>query len=285
MAIQFGVSSMVAPLRAVLVQGPTTAFGAAFDDPGCGFLHPVNLEVARKEHELFCHLLASLGVTVHQLDAESPHAEQIYTYDPALVTGRGAILLRSGKPSRLGEEEILGRWFIDNGVPILGRITDPGTVDGGDVLWLRPDLIGIGRSLRTNQRGIDQLVELLASRVEVFDVPYDRGPQACLHLMSTISLVAEDLALVDRRRLPAGLYTLLRDLDIRLIDVPDDELDTLATNVLTVRPGIVVTVSGNPVTRRRLESVGVEVHAFAGEEIAINGTGGPTCLTRPIHRE
>jgi N-dimethylarginine dimethylaminohydrolase len=267
-----------------LVQRPTPAFGKAFDDPACGYLHPVDLEVASKEHELFCELLTSLGVVVHQLEADSSHPDQIYTYDPALVTDEGAILLRSGKASRRGEERHLGEWFRSNEIPILGRIEAPGTVDGGDVLWLRPGLMAVGRSLRTNQAGIDQLIPMLAAEARVFDLPYAEGPAACLHLMSTLSMISDAVALVERPRLPAGLYALLQDLGVDLLDTPPEEVGSLGTNVLAVRPGVVVAVAGNPVTRRLLESRGVTVHTFAGDEIAVNGTGGPTCLTRPVRR-
>lgn len=284
MAVPYGVASMVASLQHVLVQRPTPAFGKAFDDPACGYLHPVDLEVASKEHELFCELLTSLGVVVHQLEADSSHPDQIYTYDPALVTDEGAILLRSGKASRRGEERHLGEWFRSNEIPILGRIEAPGTVDGGDVLWLRPGLMAVGRSLRTNQAGIDQLIPMLAAEARVFDLPYAEGPAACLHLMSTLSMISDAVALVERPRLPAGLYALLQDLGVDLLDTPPEEVGSLGTNVLAVRPGVVVAVAGNPVTRRLLESRGVTVHTFAGDEIAVNGTGGPTCLTRPVRR-
>jgi len=275
---------MVAPLEHVLVQRPGPAFGDAFEDPACGYLHPVDLAAAQEEHDEFTEALAALGPTVHQLDAASPYPDQIYTYDPALVTDRGAILLRSGKPGRRGEEEILAAWFEKHGIPVVGRIEAPGTVDGGDVLWLRPGIVCVGRTLRTNQAGVHQLLPLLSGDAHVFDVAYGAGPSACVHIMSTISMVSDDLAVVDLAQLPAGLYGLLGDLGVKLIAVPPDEVAALATNVLAVRPGVVMVVNGNPVTRAALEREGVEVHGFAGEEIVLNGTGGPTCLTRPVLR-
>jgi N-dimethylarginine dimethylaminohydrolase len=142
----------------------------------------------------------------------------------------------------------------------------------------------VGRTLRTNHAGIEQLVPLLSENAHVFDLAFGAGPATCMHLMSTISLVADELAVVERAQLPAGLYGLLRDLGVKLIDVPLEEVASLGTNVLAVRPGIVMTVAGNPLTRAALEREGVEVHDFAGEEIALNGTGGPTCLTRPVLR-
>jgi ADP-ribose pyrophosphatase YjhB (NUDIX family) len=185
--IPHGAQSMVAPLNHVLVKPPGMAFGGAFANPEYGFRHPVTLSIARREHALFLSLLRRLGVTVHQLGAESASPDLVYQYDPSLVTDRGAILLRSGKPSRRGEEDLQAAWYEANGIPILGRIQAPGTVDGGDVFWLRPDVVCIGRSLRTNQAGIDQLIPMLEGTVHVFDVAYDAGEHECLHLLSVIS--------------------------------------------------------------------------------------------------
>lgn len=283
MPLPFGLASMTAPLRSVLVKRPDAAFGAAFDDPAHGFLRPVDLPAAQAEHDAFTALLARLGVEVHALDA-ALGPDLVYTYDPALITRRGAILLRSGKPTRAGEEEAVGAWLAARGVPILGRIAAPGAVDGGDVFWLDERTVCVGRSLRTNQAGIDALAALLDEAVLSFDLPYGDGPDACLHLLSVISPVAPDLAVVDRRRLPAGLYRLLEARGIGLIDVPDDEIDTLGCNVLAIRPGLAVGVEGNPVTRARLEARGVEVHTFPGAHLCWNGSGGPTCLTRPLRR-
>lgn len=284
MGVPYGVASMVAPLRSVLVQGPRQAFGAAFDDPAYGYLHPVNLDVAAKEHRELCELLASLGVTVHQLDSDASFADMVYTYDPALVTREGAILLRSGKAPRLGEETVLGDWFVANDIPIVGQIAAPGTVDGGDVFWLDESTLCIGRTLRTNQSGIDQLAAMVGETVHVFDVAYDAGPAACLHLLSTISMVREDLAVVDLKRLPAGLYSLLVERSVELVPIPDEEIASLGPNVLAVRSGVAVILAGNPGTKAALQAAGVEVHEFAGGEIAVNGSGGPTCLTRPLLR-
>ncbi len=275
---------MTASLRQVLVKRPGDAFASAFEDPAHGFRRPVDIEKARVEHDGLVHLLTALGATVHDLAVETASPDLVYAYDPALVTDRGAILLRSGKPTRQGEEDAQGAWFEGHGIPIVGRIEDPGTVDGGDVFWLRPDVACIGHSLRTNRAGIDQLTAMLEGEAHVFDVPYDAGPAECLHLLSVISPVADDLAVVERRRLPSGLFELLGDLAVDLVDVPDSEVDSLGCNVLAVRPGVVVMLEGNDVTRRRLEQRGVEVHTFAGAEICWNGSGGPTCLTRPVHR-
>jgi N-dimethylarginine dimethylaminohydrolase len=276
---------MVAPLREVLVKRPGPAFGRAFDDPRHGFLHPVDFDLALRQHDQLCQTLTDLGVTVHELGAETASPDLVYTFDPLLVTGRGAIPLRPGKPNRRGEEDELEKWMAERGIPVVGRIEAPGTVEGGDTFWLAPGVLCIGRSLRTNRAGAQQLGHLVGGDVHVFDVPYGNGPAECLHLLSLISPVTERMAAVFPPSLPAGLYELLAELAFDLVPVPQDEMPTLGCNVLAVRPGVLVMAEGNPATRRALEARGCEVHTFPATEIGVNGGGGPTCLTRPILRD
>jgi len=280
----YGAQSMTAPLQRALLKAPGPAFGRAFEDPALGFLHPVDLALARRQHALLAERLSGLGVIVELLDAETDSPDLVYTFDPLLVSDRGAIPLRSGKPSRRGEEAVLEGWTASAGIPTLGRIVAPGTVDGGDTFWLRPDLFCIGRSLRTNDAGARQLASLVGGEVRVFDLPYWRGPAELVHLLSVISPVADDLAVVYPPLLPAGLWDLLGELGVRRVEVPDEEYGTLGCNVLAVRPGVVIIASGNPRTRRALDAAGCEVHEFEASEIGLNGSGGPTCLTRPILR-
>ena len=283
--LRYGAQSMVAPLRSVLVKAPDEAFGRAFEEPAHGFLHPVDLALAQRQHDQLVDLLERLGVAVHELEGQSSSPDLVYTFDTCLVTVRGAVLLRSGKATRSGEQDLIAAWLREAGIPLMGRIIAPGTVDGGDCLWLQPDLLCVGRSLRTDEEGIAQLRALLPGvDVRAFDVPYARGPAECLHLLSLVSPLADDAAAVYLPLLPAGLFRLLGDLGHRLVPVPDDEFATLACNVLAVRPGVLITVSGNPVTRRALEAIGCEIHQFEATEIGLNGSGGPTCLTLPIER-
>ena len=275
---------MVAPLRDVLVHRPDAAFGRAFDDPLHGFLHPVDLALAQREHDAFVDLLTLLGVTVHHLDAEPMSPDLVYTFDPLLVTDAGAIPLRPGKPGRRGEPALLEAWTTARGIPVAGRIEAPGTIEGGDTFWLRPDLLCVGRSLRTNDAGARQLAAIVGGDARIFDLPYWRGPDELVHLLSVISPVSDDLAVIYPPLLPAGLWELLAELGVRTISVPDEEYPTLACNVLAVRPGVLVMAEGNPATRRALEAAGCEVHTYAAVEIGINGSGGPTCMARPILR-
>jgi dimethylargininase len=282
---RYGAQSMSAPLREVLVKRPGPAFGRAFDDPAHGFLYPVDLDVARREHDAFLEVLSSLGPTVHVLDDDpTTDPDLVYTFDPLLVTDRGAIPLRPGKPNRAGEPAVLEAWTRAAGIPTAGRIEAPGTIEGGDTFWLRPDLFCIGRTLRTNSSGVEQLARLVGGDVRVFDVPYWRGPAELIHLMSVISPVADDLAVVYLPLLPVGLWELLVELEIRMVAVPDEEFPTLGCNVLAVRPGVVILAEGNPVTAARLAAAGCEIHTYPATQIGINGSGGPTCMTRPILR-
>jgi dimethylargininase len=275
---------MVAPLRDVLVKRPGPAFGAAFDDPAHGFIHPVDLAVAQREHDAFVELLARLGSRVHELGQESASPDLVYTFDPLLVSDAGAISLRPGKPNRQGEPAILEAWTSGHGIPTVGRIEAPGTVEGGDTFWLRPDLLCLGRTLRSNDAGLRQLGRIVGGDVRTFDLPYWRGASELVHLLSVISPVADDLAVVFPPLLPVGLWALLEELGIRRIEVPEEEFPTLGCNVLAVRPGVVIVADGNPMTARGLAAAGCEVHAYPATEIGINGSGGPTCMTRPILR-
>ena len=281
---RFGAQSMTAPLHEVLVKRPGEAFGRAHENPAHGFLHPVDLAAARRQHDAFCTTLAGLGVAVHQLDAETASPDLVYTFDPAVITDRGAIILRSGKPTRRGEEGEVEAWARANDIPVAGRLDEPATADGGDTFWLRPDLYCVGRSLRTNDAGARRLTELVGGDVRVFDVPYANGPAECLHLLSVISPIADDLAVVFLPQLPAGLHALLREHGVEMVPVPEEEMVTQGCNILAVRPGVVVMVEGNPATQRALLDRGCEVHTFDGSEVCINGSGGPTCITRPILR-
>jgi dimethylargininase len=280
----WGAQSMTAPLREVLVKAPGAAFSRAFEEPAVGFLRPVDLDAARREHDGLVETLTRLGSTVHVLDTETDDPDLVYVFDPMLIANGGAIPLRPGKPNRAGEPAVLEAWTRSHGIPTLGRIESPGTLEGGDTFWLRPDLLCIGRTLRTNDHGARQLAAIAGGDARIFDVPYWKGAAELVHLLSVVSPVADDVAVVFLPLLPAGLYELLQDLDIRLVEVPEEEYPTLGCNVLAVRPGVVITAEGNDVTRRRLEAAGCEVHAIPLHEVGENGSGGVTCLTRPVLR-
>jgi len=278
---------MVAPLRRVLVRRPDEAFGDA-EPTHWHYTARPDLQEARREHDALVDLLRGAGVEVIEHSEPQPdRADAIYVFDPVLITDRGAVLLRMGKMLRRGEEEALGRRLREVGVPTFAALDGEATAEGGDLLWLDRHTLAAGQGFRTNAEGLRQLREILAPLgVEVIPVelPYFGGPEACLHLLSLISLVDHDLAVVYPSLLAVPFWRFLRDRGIRLIEVPDVEFPTQGPNVLALSPRKVLMLEGNPITQRRLEEAGCEVLTYQGREISLKAEGGPTCLTRPVWR-
>lgn len=287
MARAYGSQSMVDPLRRVLIRRPDAAF-AVKDPRAWNYTSRPNLRAAQREHDAFADILRGAGAEVLEHDAPQPgRADAIFVHDPALMTDAGALLLRMGKALRRGEEGSLGTRFRALGIPVLGRLKAPATAEGGDLLWLDHDTLAVGQGFRTNAGGLRQLTEALhplGVRTLPVPLPYFGGPWACLHLMSLLSLVDDDLAVAYPRLLPVPFWKALRDRGIDLVEVPDAEFDTMGPNVLALAPRTCLMLEGNPVTRARLEAAGCRVQAYRGREISLKAEGGPTCLTRPILR-
>ncbi len=287
MTQHYGGQSMVAPLQTVLVRRPDEAFGAA-DPLLWHYTDQCYLPLAQQEHDAFVNTLLGNGVEVVYHDAALPdHADAIFVHDPVLMTDRGAIILRMGKPLRTGEEEAMALTLQRLGVPILYRLSGEATAEGGDLLWLDERTLAVGLGFRTNAAGFAQLGDALAgSGVTLVPVqlPYFEGPEACLHLMSLISLVDVDLAVVYRPLLPVPFYRLLVERGIELIDVSDEEFATMGTNVLALGPRRCLMLDHNHETRAALEAAGCRVVTYRGDEMSLKAEGGATCLTRPILR-
>ena len=279
---RFGVRSMTAPLRRVLVRSPATTG----DFAGADWRTP-DPELLARQHDQFCQLLADLGCDVELAAATDEMVDATYVRDSGMVTGRGAVLFQMAKPVRAAEPPLLGVALEAAGVPVIAELTGSARADGGDIIWLDEQTLLVGRSYRTNLAGVHQLREILAAEDVVVgsaDMPHDRGPEHVLHLMSVVSPVAEDLAVVYPPLAPVPLMEELAARSVRIIAVPAQEYPTMACNVLAVRPGVVVMLDGNPQTRAALTVAGCEVHVYDGSEISIKGDGGPTCLTQPILR-
>ncbi len=276
---------MIDPLRRVLVKRPDQAFGDA-DPERWHYTSRPDLDEARREHDALVEILTDSGAEIiGHPEAQPDHADAIFVFDPALVTDRGAVILRMGKELRRGEEAAMARRFQEIGVPILGELEGSATAEGGDLLWLDPDTLAVGQGFRTNAEGLRQLREILTG-IDVLPVelPYFTGPEACLHLLSLISIVDRNLAVVYPPLMPVSFWQLLQDRGFRLVEVPEEEFPTMGPNVLALTPGRCLMLEGNPETRRRLERAGCEVATYRGREISLKAEGGPTCLTRPVWR-
>jgi N-dimethylarginine dimethylaminohydrolase len=285
--------SEVHRLRRVVLKGPRAAFR---DDAtverqwrDLNYLAAPSLSRAIDEYERFVELLRGTGTEVVALPEDgSTTLDSIYVRDAAIVSDRGAVLCRMGKPQREGEPAAQEETLRRAGVPVLGRIEAPGRLEGGDVLWLDRETLVVGRGYRTNDEGVRQLHSLLGDAVKeliVVPLPHWRGPSDVMHLMSLISPVDEDLAVVYSPLLPVPFRERLRARGIELIEVPDEEFDSMGTNVLALAPRKCLMLRGNPHTRAGLERAGADVLEYDGQEISVKGAGGPTCLTRPLRRE
>ncbi len=283
----YGGQSMIAPLRRVLVKRPEPAF--AVDDPvKWHYQARPRLDVARQEHEALVAQLRRSGAEVLYHDEPQPdHADAIFVFDPALITDRGAIMLRMGKELRRGEEGVMARRLEELGVPVHYTLHGPARAEGGDLLWLDEQTLAVGLGFRTNLAGLHQLEEACAGQgitIIPVELPYFTGPEACLHLLSLISIVDHQLAVIYPPLLSVPFWTYLRERGFRLIEVPPQEFQTMGANVLALAPGQCLLLEGNPITQQRLVEAGCEVQTYRGREISLKAEGGPTCLTRPLLR-
>ena len=278
---------MVDPLRRVLVKRPDAAFAVA-DPHAWHYAGRPDLGIARAEHDAFVGVLRDAGVEVLYHDVPQPgRADSVFVHDPAIVTDRGAILLRMGKRLREGEEVAIGKRFEEIDIPILYELHDDARGEGGDLVWIDHDTLAVGQGFRTNEEGLQQIDEAvgpLGVKTVSADLPYGEGPDACLHLMSLISLIRSNLAVIYEPLLPTPLHEFLARRGMRFVPVPDEEFDSMGCNVLAVAPGECLMLEGNPVTKARLEKAGCHVRTYRGNEISLKAEGGPTCLTRPLLR-
>jgi len=280
-----GGQSEVGKLRRVAVKHARDAFGdaAAVERQwrDLRYLARPDVTAATPEYERFLALLDAAGVETLGLDS-------LYPRDASIVCNRGVILCNMGKPQRRTEPAVQEAAFRAAGIPIRGRITGDGTVEGGDVCWIDERTLAVGRGYRTNEAGIRQLRDLVRDCVDeviVVPLPHWHGPEDVFHLMSIVSPIDRDLFLVYAPLMPVPFREALTSRRIALVEVPDAEFDSLGCNVLALAPRDVLMIAGNPETRARLERTGVTVREFAGREICLKGGGGPTCLTRPLMRD
>ena len=291
--VDFGCQSMIGKMERVLIKTPREAFVSQdflyknwnkFNYSSCP-----SYEKALEEYTSFEGLLKEHIPRINYMPySQTVGLDSIFTHDPVKITKKGAILLNMGKPTRMNEPQAIQEYLNELSIPILGSITGEGKVEGGDLLWLDDKTLAIGRGYRTNDEGIKQLREISASIVGEFVIvplPHGDGPEACLHLMSLISIIDEDLAVVYSKFMPVYFRELLITMGIKLLEVPEEEFLTLGSNVLAIEPRKCIMVAGNQKTKKLLENEGVEVFEYKGEEISLKGSGGPTCLTCPIVRK
>jgi N-dimethylarginine dimethylaminohydrolase len=280
----FGGETLVAPLRRVLVRAPDPASLARWRE--FGWLAEPNPAIAAEQHGSLCEVLRGVGAEVVYAEGDvAGDPDAVYVFDPVIVSDRGALLLRPGKEGRRGEPAAIAEDLRALDVPVAFEMREPATAEGGDTMWLDQRTLLVGRSYRTNDAGIDALREALPGvEVLAFDLPRIQGPEACLHLLSLLSPLDDDLVVAYPPLMPIRLLELLAERGVAIVEVPEEEFGSMGPNVLALAPRVALAVDGNPQTRRRMESAGVDVTVYEGSEISHKGEGGPTCLTRPLLR-
>ena len=279
----YGSQSMTGVLERVLLRPPLQGDAAAWRE--YGWRSAPDPAAAAAEHEALCLLLEEAGAEVVLSRHDEGNPDAIYTYDPVLVGAAGTVVLRPGKEGRRREPAGVAEALVAAGVPVSSELAAPATVEGGDTVWLDERTLLAGHGYRTNRAGIEAL-EAAFPGVEViwFDLPHYNGSTEVMHLMSFLSPLDDDLALVYPRLAPVRLMELLSERGIAVVEVPDEEFETMGPNVLALGPRRALALAGNDETRRRMEQAGVDVITYRGDEISRKGDGGPTCLTRPLLR-
>lgn len=246
-----------------------------------------DFDAALREYDAFADVVAQSGADIVWLPADSTVGiDSIYVRDATAIVPTGLVACAMGKAGRRAEPEAQRAALTAAGEPFAGAVTAPASLEGGDIVWFDARTVAVGRGYRTNEQGIAQLGRMAGGDVVVrrVELPHWRGPSDVFHLMSMISPVDRDLAVVYARLLPVPFLEWLIELGIRLVEVPDEEFESMGANVLALAPRRCLMLDGNPTTRRRLEKAGADVRTYVGREISLKGGGGPTCLTRPLHR-
>ena len=287
----FGSHDMSAPLRRVMMAAPSDALFNANPEQW-HYSQPINAVGVTEDFSQLEALLLEAGVMVDRLPAERGElADSVFTHDASIVTQYGAVLFNMGKKLRHGEAALHRAYYEQSGVPLLGEITAPGTMEGGDSIWLDDKTLAVGMGYRTNMAAVEQLRALFESHgmtVLAYDLPVLGGPEACLHLMSVISPLAADLMLVHYPLLPVRFALEMEQRGIQFVVTPEDEFEAsfgMNTNVLAIGPRDVIMVAGFPKTKAALEAAGCRVQTFQGTNLCRVAEGGPTCMTRPVWRD
>ena len=291
--VKYGLNSNVSTLKTVLLKNPQAAFKSQktidLQWQDLNFIDKPDFKKSVTQYENFIDILNDNHVEILYIpEDEKTSLDSIYTHDPIFMTPNGAVIGNMGKTQRKPETIMMKNYLNEIGVPILGEIINDATLEGGDVIWIDEKTVAAGLTYRTNIKGIDQLRKILSTiSVEVIsvDLPHWNGPVDVLHLMSLISPLKEDLFLIYKKLLPVGLLKLLKQLDIKTIFIADEDYDSLGCNVLPLSTTKCLITSGNDKTFKIIEDNGIEVIEFQASEICYKGSGGPTCLTRPIYRK
>ena len=291
--IKYGLNSNVSTLKTVLLKDPKAAFKSQktidLQWQNLNFIEKPDYKKSIIQYGKFVDILNDNHVEVLFIpEDEKTSLDSIYTHDPMFMTPNGAVIGNMGKKQRKPETIMMKSYLDEMGIPIFGEIDNGGTLEGGDAIWINDKTVAVGLTYRTNNEGINQLKKILSTiSVELIcvDLPHWNGPVDVLHLMSLISPLKEDLFLIYEKLLPVGFLEFLNKIAIKTISIADEDYDTLGCNVLPLSTTKCLITNGNDRTTKIIEDNGIEVIEFQASEICYKGSGGPTCLTRPLYRD
>ena len=260
-------------LTRVAVCSPRKEYVLGKNDPTHNLGDLGSSEDAINQHDLLKAELKAFGCEVIDANELDGHPNSVFTRDTALMTPEGYVQLRLGIESRLGEGNWMGETLANLGLPLVGRITTPGSVEGGDVV-LAGRIAFVGQSTRTNQEGIRQLSTILEPMgYEMRVIPL---PDNILHLDKVLLTIAPDTLLYCPNYVQAEM--------IEGYDTVEIECGGNTTaNMICLGDNEVLVNQSNSVVIEKLRARGMKVHVLDLEEFA-KGMGGPNCLIMPIER-
>jgi len=252
---------------------PRKEFALASNNATHNIGHLGDPAAAVSQHDSLKAALRSYGCEVIDLSELRGHPNSVFTRDTSLTTPEGYVQLRLGLPSRLGEAAWMGETLVELGLPCVGRITAPGTVEGGDVV-LAGDVAFVAHSVRTNQEGIRQLSAILKKMN--YAIRVITLPDTILHLDRVLNTIGPKTLLYCSSIIPLEM---LKGFDVVEIDY---DYDTTA-NIICLHDKEVLVNQSNSVVVERLRARGFTVHVLDLSEFA-KGMGGPNCLIMPVER-
>jgi dimethylargininase len=261
-------------LSRVVVCTPGDEYCQVSDPQKHNIIEPADPERAIQQHDTLKRCLRDFGAEVIDIPELLDHPNSVFTRDTALCTPHGYIKLRLGLDTRQGEEEWMGQLLDSLGEPFVGSIKAPGTVEGGDVV-LAGSVAFVGRSVRTNEEGAEQLGGMLrAMDYEVRVIPL---PDSILHLDKVLMFVGPDRAIYCRN--------LLAEDSLREFDIVEIRYGGSTTaNIICLGENEVVVEQSNQEVIKQLKARDLLVYDLDLSEF-VKGSGGPNCLIMPVERQ
>ncbi|MFW9799955.1 MAG: dimethylarginine dimethylaminohydrolase family protein [Candidatus Thorarchaeota archaeon] len=282
---QCGVESEWAPLKSVMLHCPGQEMEDITEPDRVQMLEVPDYNLVCEQHDALADAYRDGGVSVFYVEPpETPPPNLMFMADLLFMTPEGAILSRPASTVRAGEERFVARRLAELGIPILLSVRGTGVFEGADAAWIDPETVLIGVGLRTNREGASQVSSLL-HEMDIEAIHVDL-PHGAMHLMGNLRFPGRDLAVCRSGRTPYSAMNALRERGYSLVFAPDEEevAKGMAMNFVTIGPGRILMVAGNPTSQSFYEDVGIKCSTVEIHELT-KAAGGIGCLTAILERE